>query len=94
MNYQQFIAELGRAGLNVRAFAELIGMNKNSVSNYAAQEKVPRNLAIIAVLMSEMNTHGLEFREVVVRAISERAPRKGTRPGRFGGDKQQQLDLR
>ena len=36
MTYDDFSAELSKAGLSIRAFAELIGMNPNSVSNYAS----------------------------------------------------------
>lgn len=40
MTYAAFVTELGKAGLTVRAFADLIGMNRSSVSNYAQRECV------------------------------------------------------
>jgi lambda repressor-like predicted transcriptional regulator len=50
MLYTDFLAELGKAGLSVRAFAELIGMNPNSISNHARTGEVPTHLAGIAKL--------------------------------------------
>ena len=46
---------------------DLIGMNRNSVSNYARAGEVPRHLALIAALFSEMNVQGLDFQAVVGR---------------------------
>ena len=94
MTYQQFLGELGKAGLSVRAFADLIGMNRNSVSNYADREEMPRHLAIIAVLLGEMNLRGIPYQDAVARAgVTTKKPRGGAKPGRFGGDKQQELEL-
>lgn len=93
MIYGEFLAELGKAGLSVRAFADLIGMNPNSVSNYATGE-VPRHLAVIAVLLAEMNVNGIDFQNAIERVCANRKkPRGGGRLGRFGGDKQDQLEL-
>ena len=94
MTYDEFLAELGKAGLSVRAFAELIGMNPNSVSNYASVGEAPRHLAFIAVLLAEMNVHGLSFQPALERVSTNRKrPRGRGKPGRFGGDKQDQLEL-
>lgn len=94
MIYDDFLTELGKAGLSIRAFAELIGMNPNSVSNYASFGEVPHHLAVIAVLLAEMNVHGIDFQPAVERVSSNRKkPRGRGRPGRFGGDKQEQLEL-
>ena len=94
MTYDGFLAELGKAGLSVRAFADLIGMNRNSVSNYASGGEVPQHLAIIAALLGEMNVRGIQFESVLARVTATRKkPRGAARPGRFGGDKQEQLKL-
>lgn len=94
MTYDDFLAELGKAGLSVRAFADLIGMNPNSVSNYASTGDVPRHLAVIAALLAEINVHGIDFRPAVERVGANRKkPRGRAKPGRFGGDKQEQLEL-
>lgn len=52
MGYDAFLRDLARASLSIRAFAELIGMNPNSVSNYARSGEVPDKLAIIAALVA------------------------------------------
>lgn len=89
MTYDNFLAELGKAGLSIRAFAELVGMNPNSVSNYASIGEAPRHLSLIAVLLAEMNVHGLNFQTAIGRVRANRKkPRGGGAPGRFGGDKQ------
>ena len=94
MTYDEFLTELGKAGLSVRAFADLIGMNPNSVSNYASVGEVPRHLAFIAVLLAEMNVHGIDFQSATDRvSMSRKKPRGRGKPGRFGGDKQDQLEL-
>lgn len=94
MTYDEFLAELGKAGLSVRAFADMIGMNPNSVSNYAKAGEVPRHLAFIAVLLAEMNVQSVDFHPAIERVITNRKkPRGRGRPGRFGGDKQEQLEL-
>lgn len=94
MDYAEFLRQLGKAGLSVRAFAELIGMNRNSVSNYAQKGEVPAHLAVIAALMGEMREHGLDFRDVLERIDLRRKKPRGTgKRGRFGGDRQTDLDL-
>ena len=94
MTYDDFLAALGKAGLSVRAFADLIGMNPNSVSNYASGDEVPRHLAVIAVLLGEMNVQGVAFRAAIERInFTRKKPRGRGRSGRFGGDKQDQLEL-
>ncbi|GKS88717.1 XRE family transcriptional regulator [Acidovorax sp. SUPP2539] len=94
MTYDDFLAELALAGLTVRAFAELIGMNKNSVSNYARVSRVPTHLAVIAKLLSELKGRGIGFEEVLAKIDrTPKKPRGGAKPGRFGGDKQEQLEL-
>ena len=94
MTYDEFLAELGKAGLSVRAFADVIGMNPNSVSNYAKAGEVPRHLALIAVLLAEMNVQGVDSQPAIERVSTNRKkPRGRGRPGRFGGDKQEQLEL-
>ncbi|MDO9384500.1 MAG: XRE family transcriptional regulator [Hyphomicrobiaceae bacterium] len=94
MGYESFLRDLARAGLSIRAFAELIGMNPNSVSNYARSGEVPDHLAIIAVLIAEMGAHGLDFRVAISKVeLTAKKPRGRARPGQFGGDRQVSLDL-
>lgn len=94
MSYTDFLAELERAGLSVRAFAELVGMNPNSISNYARIGELPTHLALIAVLVAELRANGLDFRQSLAKvAIAPKKPRGGARRGRFGGDRQISLEL-
>ncbi|WMD19144.1 XRE family transcriptional regulator [Achromobacter seleniivolatilans] len=94
MTYTEFLAELGKAGLTVRAFAKLIGMNRNSVSNYAGAGEVPGHLAVIAALLAEMSVQGLAFHDVLARIdLTPKRPRGAAKAGRFGGEKQNQLEL-
>lgn len=94
MLYVNFILELEKAGLSVRAFAELVGMNPNSISNYARTGELPNHLAIIAVLVAELGSHGLDYRGAMARVeVAPKKPRGGAQRGRFGGDRQTSLDL-
>jgi transcriptional regulator with XRE-family HTH domain len=94
VEYSAFLNELGRAGLNVRQFADLVGMNRNSVSNYASGN-VPNHLALIAVLLGELHLRDIDYGPAVSRvAFTPRRPRGGAKPGKFGGDRQKELDLR
>jgi transcriptional regulator with XRE-family HTH domain len=94
VDYQAFVNELGKAGLNVRQFADLVGMNRNSVSNYA-NGSVPRHLALIAVLLGELNFRNIDFHPAVSRvSLIPKRPRGWAKRGRFGGNRQQELDLK
>ncbi|MEP3435568.1 MAG: XRE family transcriptional regulator [Hoeflea sp.] len=94
LTYAEFIAELDRTSLSIREFADLIGMRPNSISNYASTGEVPGHLGLIATLLCELKSHGLPFEDAVARAgpTNKRSRGRG-RPGRFGGDPQEQLDL-
>ncbi|WP_137136687.1 XRE family transcriptional regulator [Rhizobium sp. FKY42] len=92
MTYEEFTGELQRASLSVRGFAALVRMNPNSISNYAGRD-IPAHLGLIAALIADLHGHGIDYLPAVERAtISQKKPR-GAGPGRFGGDRQQVLDL-
>jgi len=94
MTYEQFLRELGKAGLTIKSFAKLIKMNRNSVSNYARRGEVPEHLAIIAALLGEMCERSVDFYPVFEKLqVEPKRPRGGAKHGRFGGDKQSELDL-
>ena len=94
MTYADFIKELGRASLTVRAFADLVRMHRNSVSNYAQGGEVPTHLGLIAALLAELHTHGIDYGPVIERvAPVAKKPRGRARVGRFGGDPQEQMDF-
>jgi transcriptional regulator with XRE-family HTH domain len=94
MLYTSFLSELESAGLSVRAFAELVGMNPNSISNYARNGELPTHLALIAVLVAELGSRGIDYRQAIAKVeVTPKKPRGGARRGRFGGDRQTRLDL-
>lgn len=94
MLYMDFLNELGKAGLSVRAFAELIGMNPNSITNYARNGELPSHLALIVVLLAGISEMGGDYRSIIAKVgVAPKKPRGGARRGHFGGDRQASLDL-
>ena len=67
MDYEEFKRQIGKSGLTLKDFAELLHLNKNSLSNLAGKEKVPDHLAVIVVLLGEMAEHKIDFRSVIER---------------------------
>lgn len=94
MPYAEFVAELSKIGLSVRAFAELIGMNPNSISNYARTGQLPSHLALIVVLVVGVSELGGDYRQVMSKvSLTMKKPRGGACRGHFGGDRQSSMDL-
>ncbi|OYO32063.1 DNA-binding protein [Janthinobacterium sp. PC23-8] len=92
MTYDEFRRQIGKAGLTVHAFADLIKMNRISLSNYK-QGDVPSHLAVIATLLGAMADGQTDFRSVLLNIdIAPKRPR-GAGIGKFGGDKKEGLDL-
>lgn len=93
MTYEKFLEELANAGLTIKAFADLVGMKPNSITNYAHKD-VPSHLAIIAVLIAEMSNQRVDFRKALqkVEPVAKK-PRGGAQPGRFGNDRQVAMNL-
>jgi hypothetical protein len=88
MIYDEFKRQLGKAGLSVKSFAELIKQNPNSITNYAAQGEIPPHLAIIAALMAHMADHGLDYRVALSQVHFEASkPRGSPVKGKFGSSK-------
>ena len=89
MIYGEFQRQLGKAGLTAREFADLIRMNRNSITNCSQKGEVPSHLAVIVVLMGEMAENHLDFKGVLAKmAIEPKKPRGGAAKGVFGGSKQ------
>lgn len=94
MTYDEFRRQLGKAGLTVKGFADLIKQSPNSISNHAKHGEVPPHLAIIAALMGDMAESGMDYRATLNRIQFEaNKPRGGATKGRFGGSKQINLQL-
>ena len=64
MNYREFKRNIGKSGLTLNEFAQLLKMSTNSVTNLSKKEKVPKNLAIIATLLGEMADKGIEYKHL------------------------------
>jgi hypothetical protein len=95
VSYDDFIISLGKAGLSVRRFADLMGMKPNSISNNKKKGEVPIHLAVIASLLAEMGARNIDFEPVFARLQPNlKKPRGSARPGKFaGGGKQGILEL-
>lgn len=92
MTYDNFLGELSKAGLSVKRFADLIGMQPNSVSNNKKRGEVPVHLALIASLLAEMSSHQINYEPVMARVQPiKKRPRGASVEGRFAGDKQATL---
>lgn len=95
MTYDEFRRQLGKAGLTVKGFADLIKQTPNSITNYSSQGEVSSHLAIIAALLGDMAEQGVDFRATLARIQFEPSkPRGGAVKGRFGGTKQIDLNLK
>jgi hypothetical protein len=77
MKYDEFKRHVGKAGLTLAGFADLLNMNRASLSNYNKVGKVPDNLAVIAVLLGGMADAGLDFRSSISKVGIERKKERG-----------------
>lgn len=92
MTYDKFLDELSKAGLSVKRFADLVGMQPNSVSNNKKRGEVPIHLALIASLLAEMSARHIDYEPVIARVQPiKKRPRGAAIGGRFAGDKQTTL---
>jgi hypothetical protein len=91
MSYEEFLRQIGKAGLSVRQFAEIVKMNRISLSNYAKKGDVPSHLAVIAALVGEMGEQKIDFKSLLAQIDIEPKKPRGAGIGKFGGDKQEAL---
>lgn len=89
MTYDEFRRQLGKAGLTNKAFADLVKINSNSITNYKKDGGVPAHWAVVAVLMGFMADHKLDFRSALDGIeIEPNKVRGNAAKGKFGGSKQ------
>lgn len=81
MNYDELKRNVGKAGLNMKEFAELMKANTNSITNLSNKGSVPKHLAIIAVLLGEMVDKGIEYKYLFEKMDLE--PQKARGKGSF-----------
>lgn len=94
MVYEEFQRQVYKAGLTLAEFADLTKMNRISLSNRRKKGDVPSHWAVTAVLIAEMAERKIDFHEILSRIeIEPKRPRGGGIYGKFGGDKQGDLDL-
>ncbi|CAM0775265.1 Uncharacterised protein [Acinetobacter baumannii] len=70
MPYTEFQRLIGKAGLSIKEFAELLGIKPNSITNYSKQGVVPTHIAVIVALISTMKDEGLDFYPVFEKVKS------------------------
>lgn len=76
MDYNEFQRNIGKAGLKLNEFANLMQMTPASLSNYRQKGLVPMHLAVIAVLLGEMADRGIDYREMLSKIeITPKKPR-------------------
>jgi len=76
MTYLEFRRNIGKAGLTINQFAELVKMNPISISNYGKRGYVPNHLAVIACLLGEMADCHLDYRRALNSIeIQQKKPR-------------------
>lgn len=86
MNYDELVRNIGKAGLTIKEFAELIKANPNSITNLSNKDKnVPKNLAIIAVLLGELVDNDIDYKPLFSRMALE--PQKARVENSFGKKK-------
>jgi hypothetical protein len=64
MNYEELTRNIAKAGLDIKEFAELIKANPNSITNLKSKGKMPKNIAVIAVLLGEIVDKGLGYKHL------------------------------
>jgi predicted transcriptional regulator len=76
MDYDEFRRHIGKAGLQMKEFAELIHMTPTALSNYRKRNEVPTHLAIIAVLLGELVDNQIDYRPALAKiTLSPKKPR-------------------
>ena len=62
MNYSELVRNIGKTGLSIKEFADLIKSNPNSITNLSKKEQIPKQLAIIAVLLGELVDKKIDYK--------------------------------
>ncbi|MET3463914.1 helix-turn-helix domain-containing protein [Variovorax atrisoli] len=91
MRYEEFKRRLGKAGLSLKEFAELVGVSSNTVSNYAARGTVPPHLAVEVTLMGELAELGADFRKALQELELKERKLRNAGNGISNGGKQKSL---
>lgn len=88
MSYDEFLQHLEKAGLTISTFSELLGMNRHTLYNRRKLGWMPTHIAVIAALLGEMGSKGLNYQAVLAPLGIERKPARGVAAaGIFAGNK-------
>ena len=85
MNYEELTRNIGKAGLSIKEFAVLIKANPNSITNLSKKDNIPKNLAIIAVLLGELVEQKVDYERLFKNMNLE--PQKARVENTFGEKK-------
>lgn len=77
MTYQEFKRRLGQSGLSAQDFANCVGLNPRSLSNYARGKRVPNHWAIVVTLLAELADRNLDVQEVLSKVKPQPRPKRG-----------------
>lgn len=78
MKYEAFLTELKGAGLSGRAFARLLDLHPNTISNYKVAGEVPSHLCVIASLIRSLVEGGIDYGPALARVPLKRKAGRGT----------------
>ena len=78
VKYDAFQTELRMAGLSSRAFARLLKLNPNSITNYKTVGEVPSHLAVIVSLIRALKDAGHDYEAAIARVPIEKKAARGT----------------
>ena len=67
MDYGTFKEWVRKTGLDLKGFAGLLGMSHGSISNYSGRGEVPRHVALIAVMMVELDRLNVNVDDLIAK---------------------------
>lgn len=67
MDYGTFKEWVRRTGLDLKGFASLLGMSHGSISNYSGRSEVPRHVALLAVMLAELDRLNVNRKDLIAK---------------------------
>jgi hypothetical protein len=67
MDYKTFKGYIRKSGLGIKDFAAQVGMNHKSISNYSKRKAVPQYLALISLMMLELEHRNVNLEEIFAK---------------------------
>jgi hypothetical protein len=77
MKYDDFTSLLSQTTLSGREFAKLLKLNPNTIANYKRRGTVPAHLAVIALLIQNLEASGTPYRQQIEALKLETKARRG-----------------